>query len=122
MTKSWAAEFGPSGVRVNAVSPGPTRTPGVEMMGGALDQLAAQSPAGYVAAPEDIAAVIAFLAGDDARYMQGRWSTCRVRWSTWTAAGPPSRAAARRAGNSWPGRPLGRESGGRATEPRGPHR
>ncbi len=71
MTKSWAAEFGRSGVRVNAVSPGPTRTPGVEGMGDALDQLAAQSPAGYVAAPEDIAAVIAFLAGDEARYVQG---------------------------------------------------
>ena len=71
MTKSWAAEFGPSGVRVNAVSPGPTRTPSTEMMGDMLDQLAAQSPAGFVAAPEDIAAVIAFLAGDEARYMQG---------------------------------------------------
>ena len=71
MTKSWAAEFGPQGVRVNAVSPGPTRTPGVQTMGDALDQLAAQSPAGYVAAPEDIAAVVAFLASDDARYVQG---------------------------------------------------
>ena len=71
MTKSWAAEFGPQGVRVNTVSPGPTRTPGVQMMGDALDQLAAPSPAGYVAAPEDIAAVIAFLASDDARYVQG---------------------------------------------------
>jgi NAD(P)-dependent dehydrogenase (short-subunit alcohol dehydrogenase family) len=71
MTKSWAAEFGPQGVRVNAVSPGPTRTPGVQMMGDGLDQLAAQSPAGYVAAPEDIAAVVAFLASDEARYVQG---------------------------------------------------
>ena len=41
------------------------------MMGDVLDQLAAQSPAGYAAAPEDIAAVIVFLAGDDARYVQG---------------------------------------------------
>jgi NAD(P)-dependent dehydrogenase (short-subunit alcohol dehydrogenase family) len=40
-------------------------------MGGTLDQLAAQSPAGYVAGPEEIAAVIAFLATDAASYIQG---------------------------------------------------
>ncbi|MGH3212586.1 MAG: SDR family NAD(P)-dependent oxidoreductase [Trebonia sp.] len=71
LTKSWAAEFGPRGVRVNAVSPGPTRTEGTEPMGGTLDQLAAQSPAGYVADPAEIAAVIAFLATDAASYIQG---------------------------------------------------
>jgi NAD(P)-dependent dehydrogenase (short-subunit alcohol dehydrogenase family) len=71
MTKSWAAEFGPKGVRVNSVSPGPTRTPGVEMMGEALDQLGAQSPAGYVAEPEEIATAIAFLASDESSYVQG---------------------------------------------------
>jgi NAD(P)-dependent dehydrogenase (short-subunit alcohol dehydrogenase family) len=71
LTKSWAAEFGPRGVRVNAVSPGPTRTPGVAGFGDTLDQLGAQSPAGYVAQPEEIAAAIAFLATDAASYVHG---------------------------------------------------
>ncbi|MFI6080806.1 SDR family NAD(P)-dependent oxidoreductase [Streptomyces sp. NPDC051217] len=72
LTKSWAAEFGPDGVRVNSVSPGPTRTPGAEAgLGEALKQLAAQAPLGFVADPEDIAAAIAFLASDEARFITG---------------------------------------------------
>ena len=71
LTRSWAAEFGPHGVRVNAVSPGTTRTPAVEPMSDALDQLGAQSPAGYVAKPEEIAAAITFLATDAASYVHG---------------------------------------------------
>ena len=71
LTRNWAAEFGPHGVRVNAVSPGPTRTPGVEDFGDALDQIAAQSPTGRVADPAEIAAVITFLATDTASYING---------------------------------------------------
>jgi NAD(P)-dependent dehydrogenase (short-subunit alcohol dehydrogenase family) len=67
LTKSWAAEFGSRGVRVNAVRPGPTRTPGVEFMGEALDQLAAQGPAGRVADPAEIA----YLATDAASFVHG---------------------------------------------------
>lgn len=71
LTRSWAAEFGPRGVRVNAVSPGPTRTPGVEPMGPVLDQLAAQGPAGRVADPAEIAAAITYLASDEASFVYG---------------------------------------------------
>ena len=71
LTKSWAAEFGPSGVRVNAVSPGPTRTEGTAGMGDQLDQLAAMAPAGRPAAPEEIATAISYLAGDEASFVHG---------------------------------------------------
>jgi NAD(P)-dependent dehydrogenase (short-subunit alcohol dehydrogenase family) len=71
LTKAWAAEYGPKGVRVNAVSPGPTRTAGTAVMGDALQQLAAQAPAGRPAAPEEIAEAIVFLASDRASFIQG---------------------------------------------------
>ncbi|HEY1532181.1 MAG TPA: SDR family oxidoreductase [Galbitalea sp.] len=71
LTKAWAAEFGGSGVRVNAVSPGPTRTEGTLVMGDGLDQLAAGSPAGFPGAPDDIADAILFLASDAAKHIHG---------------------------------------------------
>src|ERR1700730_2497860 len=71
LTKAWTAEYGPKGVRVNAVSPGPTRTEGTAAMGDALQLLAAQAPAGRPAAAEEIAEAIVFLASDRASFVQG---------------------------------------------------
>ncbi len=71
LTKAWSAEFGPNGVRVNAVSPGPTRTEGTEVMGDQLDQLAALAPADRPATPEEIASAISYLAGDQASFVHG---------------------------------------------------
>jgi NAD(P)-dependent dehydrogenase (short-subunit alcohol dehydrogenase family) len=71
LTKSWAAEYGPRGVRVNAISPGPTRTEGTAGMGEALDQLASLAPAGRPATPEEIAAGIVFLVSDEASFVHG---------------------------------------------------
>jgi NAD(P)-dependent dehydrogenase (short-subunit alcohol dehydrogenase family) len=71
LTKVWAAEYGPSGVRVNAVSPGPTRTEGTDAMGEDLEQLAAQAPAGRPAKAEEIAEAIVFLATDRASFIHG---------------------------------------------------
>jgi NAD(P)-dependent dehydrogenase (short-subunit alcohol dehydrogenase family) len=71
LTKAWAAEYGPRGVRVNAVSPGPTRTEGTEAMGEGLEQLAAQAPARRPATPAEIAEAIVFLATDRSSFIHG---------------------------------------------------
>ena len=71
LTKAWAAEYGPKGVRVNAVSPGPTRTEGTDTMGEGVEQLAAQAPAGRPATADEIAEAIVFLATDRASFIHG---------------------------------------------------
>jgi NAD(P)-dependent dehydrogenase (short-subunit alcohol dehydrogenase family) len=69
-----AQELGRDGIRVNAVSPGMVRT-GMTMAAYADPQVAAERdalvPLGRVATPEDMADVIAFLLGPDARYING---------------------------------------------------
>jgi NAD(P)-dependent dehydrogenase (short-subunit alcohol dehydrogenase family) len=69
-----AQEFGRDGIRVNAVSPGMVRT-GMTAAVYADAALAAERdalvPLGRVATPEDMADVIAFLLGPDARYVNG---------------------------------------------------
>jgi NAD(P)-dependent dehydrogenase (short-subunit alcohol dehydrogenase family) len=71
LTKAWAAEFGPRGVRVNAISPGPTRTEGTAVMGDALHELAKQAPAGRPADAEEVAEAIAYLASPRASFVHG---------------------------------------------------
>src|ERR1700739_4407584 len=71
LTKTWAAEYGPKGARVNAVSPGPTRTEGTDAMGEGLELLAALAPAGRPATAEEIAEAIVFLATDRASFIHG---------------------------------------------------
>src|ERR1700739_1789588 len=71
LTKAWAAEYGGQGVRVNAVAPGPTRTPGTELMGDGLDQLASTLPLGRPASTEEIAAAAVFLGSEEASYING---------------------------------------------------
>ena len=71
LTRAWAAEFGPAGVRVNAVSPGPTRTEGTAVMGENLDNLAGTTPLQRVGTPDEVAAGIVFLASDAASLVHG---------------------------------------------------
>jgi NAD(P)-dependent dehydrogenase (short-subunit alcohol dehydrogenase family) len=69
MTRSWAAEFSPRGVRVNAVAAGPVfSTPEKAPL---IEQLGATTLLGRGAQVEEIAEVIAFLASDRASYLTG---------------------------------------------------
>jgi NAD(P)-dependent dehydrogenase (short-subunit alcohol dehydrogenase family) len=74
-TKSVALQYGPFGVRVNAVCPGTIETPMVARMaaGGELDRdaSAANVPLGRLGRPEEIAAAVLWLASDAASYVTG---------------------------------------------------
>ncbi|MCM2413525.1 SDR family oxidoreductase [Streptomyces sp. RKAG290] len=70
LTRAWAAEFGPQGVRVNAISPGVVQTPapgethpGEIMMKG--------TPAGVMGTPGDIANAAVYLASDESSFVHG---------------------------------------------------
>jgi len=70
LTKSFAQELAPDDILVNAVSPGPIDTPNLRALG-IYEDLAKSTPLGRVAAPEDIAEVVCFLASGRNRFMTG---------------------------------------------------
>ncbi|WP_405667853.1 SDR family oxidoreductase [Streptomyces sp. NBC_01166] len=76
--RTWANELRGRGIRVNAVTPGPTDTPGLsglapdpEQAAGLRQHLAAQVPLGRLARPEEIAAAVAFLASEQSSFITG---------------------------------------------------
>jgi len=76
MTKALAREFAKNGIRVNAVAPGMTMTDFVRRQlerldPSTLDRVVAMTPLGRPARPEEPAAVIAFLASDEASFVTG---------------------------------------------------
>ncbi|MFE5165213.1 SDR family NAD(P)-dependent oxidoreductase [Streptomyces sp. NPDC056697] len=74
LTKVAAVDYAPDRVRVNAVCPGPTRTPGFERVAAGTDLIAMQeaiTPLGRMADPEEAAAAAVWLCSDAASYVTG---------------------------------------------------
>ncbi|MEU1941961.1 SDR family oxidoreductase [Streptomyces sp. NPDC020125] len=74
LTKVAAVDYAPDRIRVNAVCPGPTRTPGFERVAAGTDLIAMQeaiTPLGRMADPEEAAAAAVWLCSDAASYITG---------------------------------------------------
>jgi 3-oxoacyl-[acyl-carrier protein] reductase len=72
LTRVFAKELAPHGVTVNAIAPGVIDTPMVQAVSSeVLDRLRAEIPVGRICSPGEVAALVAFLASDDAGFITG---------------------------------------------------
>ena len=69
LTRAWAAEFGPAGVRVNAISPGVVLTPSPDEHPAEL--MMRGTPAGRSGTPDAVAHAAVYLASDEAAFVHG---------------------------------------------------
>jgi NAD(P)-dependent dehydrogenase (short-subunit alcohol dehydrogenase family) len=74
-----ATQYGPDGVRCNAIAPGPIWTPGLEHSAGSAELIplaVRQLLVGRLGTPEDVARLAVFLASDDASFITGQVVSC----------------------------------------------
>jgi NAD(P)-dependent dehydrogenase (short-subunit alcohol dehydrogenase family) len=71
MTAAWAAEFGPYGIRVNTIAPGPTAVEWSTPIRPLLEQIVATVPSRRLSDPQEIAAAALFLASDESSHIHG---------------------------------------------------
>jgi NAD(P)-dependent dehydrogenase (short-subunit alcohol dehydrogenase family) len=75
LTRAWAAEYGPRGVRVNAISPGVIRSRALDTSNGAgehpAEAMMRGTPAGASGTPNAIAHAAVYLASDEAAFVHG---------------------------------------------------
>ena len=83
LTRAAAIELAPLGIRVNAIAPGMIGTPAsiAQFDATTIAARQAEMPLGRFGAPEEIAALVAFLASDEASYLQGAIVTADGGWT-----------------------------------------
>jgi NAD(P)-dependent dehydrogenase (short-subunit alcohol dehydrogenase family) len=81
LTKSWADEYGPFGVRVNTVAPGPTLTERNAEFAERIGPMMQRIPSRRVSTVAEVAAAVVFLASDDAANIHGATLSVDGGWA-----------------------------------------